>query len=294
MKILFVGTVLFSEMVLQELIRLGADITGVITKEKSDFNADFRDLSHLCKQHSIPWIYSNNINGEDTLEWIRGRKPDIGFCFGWSQIIKKQVLDIPPGGIIGYHPAELPLNRGRHPLIWALFLGLEQTASTFFRMDEGADSGDIISQEKVKIHTEDTAHSLYKRIIETAREQIADFLPKLQDNTLSGIQQDHNMANYWRKRGIADGKIDFRMSTKAVYNLVRALTRPYIGAHIVHGETDVKIWEVKPQEVSLPNIEPGKVLDVGPGKEILVKTYDGAVLITDHDFKRIPEKGEYL
>ena len=57
MKIIFIGTVLFNEMALEELIRLKADIAGVITKEKSDFNADYRDLSHLCKENGIPFKY---------------------------------------------------------------------------------------------------------------------------------------------------------------------------------------------------------------------------------------------
>jgi len=63
------------------------------------------------------------------------------------QINPKESLDLPHLGVIDFHPAALPANRGRHPIIWALVLGLQETASTFFFMDEGADSGDIISQE---------------------------------------------------------------------------------------------------------------------------------------------------
>ena len=51
-------------------------------------------------------------------------------------------------GILGYHPSLLPFNRGRHPIIWALALGLKETGSTFFFMDENADTGDIVSQKK--------------------------------------------------------------------------------------------------------------------------------------------------
>ena len=61
-----------------------------------------------------------------------------------------RILDLAPLGIIGFHPAALPRNRGRHPIVWALVLGLEETASTFFFMDKGADTGDILSQEKIK------------------------------------------------------------------------------------------------------------------------------------------------
>ena len=59
-------------------------------------------------------------------------RPDIIFCFGWSRLIKEELLKIPKKGVVGYHPAMLPKNRGRHPLIWALALGIKTTGSTFF------------------------------------------------------------------------------------------------------------------------------------------------------------------
>ena len=78
-------------------------------------------------------------------------KPDIIFCFGWSSLIKSEVLNLTKLGVVGYHPAMLPNNRGRHPLIWAKILGLTQTGSTYFFMDEGADTGDILDQSSFEI-----------------------------------------------------------------------------------------------------------------------------------------------
>jgi methionyl-tRNA formyltransferase len=63
------------------------------------------------------------------------------FCLGWSNLLKAEILKAAPLGVIGFHPAALPANRGRHPLIWALGLGLDETATTFFFMDKGADRG---------------------------------------------------------------------------------------------------------------------------------------------------------
>ena len=94
---------------------------------------------------------------------------------GLSKLINRELLEIPKLGVVGYHPTLLPKNRGRHPLIWALVLGLTQTGSTFFFMDEGADSGPIISQEKVKITKKDTANTLYKKIEITASKQLKIF-----------------------------------------------------------------------------------------------------------------------
>ncbi|WP_107943900.1 formyltransferase family protein [Campylobacter concisus] len=293
MRILFIGTVEFSYKALKKLIELNAEIVGVCTKKKSDFNSDFEDLTPLCKKADIPFKYVNDINSNENIDWIRSLSPDIIFCFGWSNLIKKDLLNLPKMGVVGYHPALLPKNRGRHPIIWALVLGLNDSGSTFFFMTEGADDGDILSQEKVKILYEDNAKSLYDKVSNVALRQIEDFLPKLQNNSFKTIKQNNDLANVWRKRGKVDGKIDFRMTSRAIYNLVRSLTKPYIGAHVEYNGQDISIWRVEEVEFDQNNIEFGKVLE-NDGKSIVVKTYDKAIKIIDHGFKELPKVGEYL
>lgn len=293
MKILFIGTVEFSYKALKKLIELNAEIVGVCTKNKSDFNSDFADLTPLCKKAGILLKYVDDINSNENIAWIRSLSPDIIFCFGWSNLIKKDLLGLPKMGVVGYHPALLPKNRGRHPLIWALALGLNISGSTFFFMTEGADDGDILSQEKVEILYEDDAKSLYDKVSNIALRQIETFLPKLQNNSFEIIKQKNDLANVWRKRGKVDGRIDFRMTSRAIYNLVRALTKPYVGAHVEYNGQDISIWKVEEVEFDQNNIEFGKVLE-NNGKSFIVKTYDKAIRIIDHDFKELPKVGEYL
>lgn len=293
MKILFIGTVEFSYKALKKLIDLNAEIVGVCTKNKSDFNSDFADLTPLCKKAGIPFKYVDDINSNENIAWIRSLSPDIIFCFGWSNLIKKDLLGLPKMGVVGYHPALLPKNRGRHPLIWALALGLNVSGSTFFFMTEGADDGDILSQEKVEILYEDDAKSLYDKVSNIALRQIEAFLPKLQNNSFETIKQNNDLANVWRKRGKVDGKIDFRMTSRAICNLVRALTKPYAGAHVEYNGQDISIWKVEEIEFNQNNIEFGKILE-NDGKSVVVKTYDKAIKIIDHDFKELPKVGEYL
>ena len=293
MRIVFIGTLNSSLFILQKLLHLGADIRGLVTKESSPFNADFADLTSVCEKHNVPYRFTSDINRPEEVFWIKSLHPDIIFCFGWSSILKKEILDISPMGVIGFHPAELPKNRGRHPIIWALALDLDRTASTFFFMDQGADSGDILNQEKVDILYEDDARSLYEKITETALKQVEAFLPQLENGSFLRIPQDHSKANYWRKRSKRDGKIDFRMSSRAVYNLVRALGKPYIGAHVEFDGQEVKIWKAKEVQINLKNIEPGKILDVFD-HNILIKCSDKAVLLTEHAFPRLPRVGDYL
>ena len=159
MRIVYVGSVIFSAKALEKLISIEAEIVGVVTKNESTFNSDFFDLSSISKVNEIPYHYTSNINSAETVNWIRQFNPDIIFCFGWSNLIKKEVLEISPLGVIGFHPTLLPYNKGRHPLIWAKVLGLQKSGTTFFFMDEGADTGDILSQEVFEIDFEDDAGS---------------------------------------------------------------------------------------------------------------------------------------
>ena len=296
MKIVFIGSVLFSATALGKLISIGAEVVGVITKKESKVNSDFFDLSSIAIKNNIPFIYTSNINSSDTIQWVKEKHPDVLFCFGWSNLIKADILNIATYGVIGFHPSLLPNNRGRHPLIWAKVLGLRKSGTTFFFMDEGADTGDILSQSEFEIKFEDDASSLYLKMTENAMLQIEAFHSKLIDGSFTRVQQNKSEGNQWRKRGVNDGLIDFRMSTIAICNLVRALSKPYVGAHIEYQQNLISIWEVLPEinnEKEIENIEPGKVLKIH-GKMVLVKTGDSSIWLKEHEFSELPIVGDYI
>jgi len=293
MRIVYIGTVELSAGMLNKAIDIKADIVGVITKKEPGLNSDYADLSGIAKRYDIPYRYEDDVNRRDCLEWIRSLRPDIIFCFGFSQILKRDILNIPSRGVIGYHPALLPQNRGRHPIIWALALGLEKTGSTFFFMDEHPDSGNIVDQEEVPISYEDNARSLYDKLAKITEGQIERLCMKLRDGKFRGAAQDDARANYWRRRYKRDGEIDFRMGKKDIYNLVRALSRPYVGAHLIYNASEIKVWSAREAQYEASNVEYGKVLDADKNG-VLVKCHDGAVLLTEHEFEKLPKIGDYL
>ena len=295
MKIIFIGVVEFSREILRKMIELDSNLIGVLTKKKSEINSDFVDLSNLCSEHNIDAFYFNNINDKASVDWIKNKKPDIIFCMGLSQIIRSEILNIPPMGVVGFHPSLLPNNRGRHPIIWAIELGLNKTGSTFFFMDERADTGDILHQKEIGISKEDNAETLYQKVIETAKTQIGAFLPNLRINKYDRIPQNINEGNNWRKRTKKDGEIDFRLSSVRIDALVRALYHPYPGSHVVFKGNDIKIWKVEISSclTSEFNIEPGKILQI-KNNHIKVKTGDGAIWLIKHEFSEIPSKESYI
>lgn len=301
MRVCLIGCVEFSEQALLKLFDLEAqgicEVAGVVTRSNSKFNSDFVDIGETfirAGRHQNKVHYHKD--EASTLEFMNRIRPDVIYCFGWSALLRKPVLTAASRGVIGFHPAKLPHNRGRHPIIWALALGLIETASTFFRMDEGADSGPILSQKIVQISGNDNARSLYDKIVKVALDQIGEFTTLLAKNDEQLEKQDHSIANYWRKRSAKDGLIDWRMEAGSIYNLVRALSRPYPGAEF-HTNTDraVKVWRSTiATEPVANNLEPGKVLDTDNGRLLVKCGGDTALWIEDFDPILELKCGEYL
>lgn len=293
MNIVFIGAVRFSASMLEELIRIKAPISGVCTLENSIENSDHTDLSKIAGGAGIPVRYTPDINSAESIAWIKSFHPDVIFCLGWSRLISKELLAVPGQGVVGYHPTALPKNRGRHPIIWTLVLGLRKTASTFFMMDEGADSGDILLQEFIDVLEADNAESLYKKCVSVAKRQLVQLVIAMEKGKLERSPQNHSMASYWRKRTINDGEIDWRMSAASIFNLVRGLTKPYPGAHFTYKNEIVKVWCV--EQVNEPDIsiEPGKVISI-QGGNITVKAGEGAIRLIDYEPISNIAVGDYI
>jgi len=289
MRIVFVGAVEFSRHCLKEVLENGGDVVAALTlpEEKAGFHSDYADLSDVAAQHEVSvYKLDREINHPENIKLIRSLQPDVVFIFGWSQLISKHVLDIPPLGCVGTHPALLPRNRGRHPIVWALVEGLEESGLTFFYLDEGTDSGDILWQKPFPITLEDDAGSLYERIKALASEAIREFLPQLKQGTAQRIPQDHSQATYWRKRTEGNGEIHWTAPTMKTYNLIRALARPYVGAYTYAGGRKVTLWRAKLSQDPLPSearyLKPGAVF-ANADAEFDVRTGDGYLTVLEYE-----------
>ena len=298
MRIGFIGCVESSEVALKSLIEAKSpnlELVGVITKSKSNINNDFVNLNKVSLEHSIPCFYQEDKNANESLLFMKKLKPDVIFCIGWSHILGLDFLELPRYGVIGFHPTKLPANRGRHPIIWSIVLGLKNTASTLFKMDKGADSGLIVSQKTLKITEGFVARDLYNLILLALSEQVLDVANGLVSGKLRYIKQDYNKANVWRKRSSKDGIIDFRMSNIDIRNLISALSDPYPGATVLYNDIDYIILECKISNKKFPNnIEPGYVLSIKDGV-LLVKTAgNGSIYINSLPLAKEIFVGAYL
>ena len=295
LRVVFFGHVRYSSTALQRVLELpDVDVAGIVTRRSCPSHADFCCLTPIADAAHVPSLAVDDLPQDRWADWIRDRRPDVGYAIGWSTILEPVVLAVPKLGIIGYHQTLLPRNRGHHPIVWALALGLSETGSTFFFLDEGIDSGDIVSQRRVPILPDDDAGTLYEKLTRVAIEQIAAFSADLANGHLRRIPQDQARATVWRRRCHDDGEVDWRMTASAIHDLVRALTHPYVGAHAMFRGRAVKIWKTAPRDVETPrDLEPGRVLAVNE-RRFTVRCGDGALEILDHELEPIPEVGRCL
>ena len=299
MKIVFIGNIYFSYILLKAIFLFNSKvIKGVVTNNNKE-KSDYFDLKKFCKKKKIEYIISNNINSKISEQWIKKKKPDLICCFGWSDLIKKRILDIAKIGSLGYHPTNLPYNRGRHPIIWTLVLGIKSTYSSFFFMNEKADFGHIIDQKKVKINNQDNSWKVYKKLSKIASKQLIKVLNHIQDKpNFYGRKRKSsvlkNKYNFWRKRDINDGKIDWRMSSSSIFNLVRALDKPFPGSFFTFRNRVYKVWKIKVKNNNNKiNFEPGKVINL-VNKKPEIKCGEGSIILKNVSPNLNIKIGDYL
>ncbi|MBI5240025.1 MAG: methionyl-tRNA formyltransferase [Elusimicrobia bacterium] len=292
-RCVFVGAVEFSARCLAVLLDSPLEVAGILCPRNAGNNSDYRDLADVATRHRKQVRYFERI--ADERDYLAAARCDLLFVLGLSQIVPRDILKLPKVGSIGSHPALLPANRGRHPIIWAIANGLSESGLTFFWLDESVDGGDIWKQRPFTISPEDDAGSVYERVCDLGAAMLQEGVPELARGIYTRTPQDHSRANSWRKRTAADGLIDWRMSSRRIHDLVRALARPYGGALCRFRGADIRIWKTRIAQDAprQDNIEPGQVLEARPGL-FRVKTGDAALDILEHEFPETPSKGEYI
>jgi len=246
MKIIFISGVKFGFDVLESILEKDWKIEASFSylPEKKKFYSDYANFETLTKKHHILHKQVNNINDQENIDLIKKINPDLILVIGWSQLLKKEIIDIPKRGVIGSHPTELPKYRGRAPIPWSIIKELKTSALTFFYIQEGIDDGDIIIQKPFEIRDTDDATSLYKKMTLLGKNMLQEILPLINSGKITGKKQNFDLfIENWPKRTPMDGKIDWSKSAREIHNLIRATTHPYPGAYTYHKGKKLIIWK---------------------------------------------------
>lgn len=288
MKVVFIGIVNIGWHCLKALLESRANVVGIFTADKqemikiSNMHADyFSEFDDLALKYGVPLYKIGDVSMPLDIRRLRELEPDIIFCIGWPQIIKREILQIPQYGCVGIHPTLLPERRGGAPINWCLIDGLSKSGVTLFYFSEGVDSGDIIAQREFEITLKDTAGTVMNNVTNIAVELIKEYYPLLEKGNAPRLPQDDAKATYTRRRRPEDGIIDWKRTSLSIYNWIRALTLPFPGAFTYWNKEKVIIWESELLKGYRPHFDrqPGEILDIMDNKGIVVATGDSCILV---------------
>ena len=240
---------------LQELLRAGADVTAVLTHDDDPRETIwFRSVRRLAEEHGLPVFAPEQVNAPAWVERIRALQPDFLFSFYYRKILSPEILALPRRGALNLHGSLLPKYRGRCPVNWVLIHDEHQTGVTLHYMEAKPDRGDIVAQQAVTITDADTALTLFHKITAAAAQLLRLTYPRLCDGTAPRRPQGAAQASYFGGRRPEDGRIDWSQTDRQIFNLVRAVTRPYPGAFTHLNGRKLYVWQAQ-QLAGDPQVE---------------------------------------
>ena len=136
------------------------------------------------------------MSAPETINLFSQYQPDIMCVACFSLYIPRAILAIPRLGCLNVHPSLLPVNRGPDPLFWTLHDGHRETGVTIHRMDEGLDTGPIVSQEKVTVPDGITYTQLEAECATLGGKLLTRSLWQLYQGTAILIPQDETKSSY--------------------------------------------------------------------------------------------------
>jgi methionyl-tRNA formyltransferase len=296
---------------IRALLEHGFTIPLVLSHEDDPGeNRWFGSVAEFCRERGIPVYFPKDVNAPPWPGRIRAAAPDLLFSFYYRSMLRKEILEIPPLGAMNLHGSLLPKYRGRAPVNWVLVKGESETGVTLHFMTEKPDAGDIVGQAAVPIAFDDTALTLFAKMEDAASRLLADLLPRIAGGEIPRRPNDLARGSYFGGRRPEDGRIDWSRPAVEIYNLVRAVTRPYPGAFAALDGDKLTVWWAIPLrgEEGSP-LSPGTVrVSGGPSyamaggcvapvsgpRRVVVETGEGWLQLEEIEWRTRTAKGEAI
>lgn len=284
MKIVFMGTPEFAAASLEALIRAGHEITAVVTQPDKPKGRgrqmQFPPVKECAVRHGIRVLQPVKIKTPEAVEELRQIEADLFVVAAFGQILSSEILHMPRFGCVNIHASLLPKYRGAAPIQWAILNGETQTGVTIMQMDEGLDTGDMLTKVTVPITDQDTGDSLHDKLMEAGAKLIVDTLPLIEEGKVTPEKQNDAESCYASRLSKELGRIDWSKSAGELARLVRGLNS-WPGSYTTFRGKNLKIWEAEADEAASAGQDetaPGTVVEVT--KEVIrVQTGEGLLVV---------------
>ena len=300
-RIVYMGTPEFAVAPLDELIRTGHKVIGVVTVADKASGRGLKINESAVKkyavEHGIPVLQPVSLKDPEFLEALKAWKSDL-FVVVAFRMLPKVVWEIPRLGTFNLHAALLPQYRGAAPINWAVINGDKATGVTTFMIDEGMDTGGIMFREQCLIGPDENVGQVHDKLMEIGSRLVVQTVDAITENNVEtrvqkSFIQGSEILRPAPKLTRELQHIDWESKTKYVYNLIRGLS-PYPAAFTelvkdektlqmkiyagrkVTGDEYMEMLHASGKESAVP----GTVLSDGK-TYLAITTIDGAISITD-------------
>lgn len=224
-RIVFMGTPILSQEILNALLDAGYNIVAVVTKPDTKIGREQTltpsPVKMVAEQKGIPVLTPDKLDN-DFQSKLSDFKPDLIIVAAYGKILPESVLTLPAFGCINIHYSLLPRFRGASPIQNALLFGDKKTGVTLQKIDAGLDTGDIIAAQIVDIDPNDTAQTLTPKLNAVAQGLLLKVLPLWVKQKIKAVPQNHQEAVLCQLIERADGKIEWGNEAQDIYNRFRA------------------------------------------------------------------------
>jgi UDP-4-amino-4-deoxy-L-arabinose formyltransferase/UDP-glucuronic acid dehydrogenase (UDP-4-keto-hexauronic acid decarboxylating) len=272
-----------------ELIALGAPIAALFTHQDGPGEEVWwHSCAEVARARGIP-IFTPEKLDAGWIERIATLKPAVIYSFYYRNLLSDEVLRLAARGAYNLHGSMLPKYRGRAPVNWMIANGEREAGATLHHMVARADAGDIVAQRPVAITDDDTALTLYRKIVPVAAAIVGACHPLIVAGTAPRRAQNLADGGYYGRRRPEDGRIDWAWPARRIFNLVRAVTHPYPGAFGAAGGRKLYIWRSRICNESGTYGAPGTIIGEARGGGVEVAAGEGSLALLRVQFEGDPE-----
>jgi methionyl-tRNA formyltransferase len=162
---------------------------------------------------------------------------DVAVVVAYGRILRPEALELPDRGMLNLHFSLLPRWRGAAPVSRALMAGDSMTGVTIFRLDEGLDTGPVLTAQAIDVEPEETAGALTTRLAHLGARLMGSVVPRYVAGEVEPVPQSDEGMTHAPKIEPGERVIQVSGRRATEVNRVRALS-PRPGATLViDGET---------------------------------------------------------
>jgi len=248
LRLAFLGTPQFAVPTLHALVAAGHELAAVYSQPPRPQGRGHKlqpsPVHQAAQGHGIIVRVPVSLKGADEQAAFRALNLDAAVVVAYGLILPKAVLEAPKLGCFNLHAALLPRWRGAAPIHRAIMAGDSETGAMVMRMEEGLDTGPVLSTFRTAIDETTTTGALQELLAREGAKLMTEALAHLARGTAHEAAQSGEGVTYAKKITVEEARIDWSKSAHVVLRQIHGLN-PAPGAWTMMGDQRLKILRVK-------------------------------------------------